>query len=134
MNPTWFLVRQHNGRESPALYFDFLPADLTRKLPRDERPVIIYGLRLDRLPEGERLAAMPLADLYALYQRLKARNKLPPQNFVDPPAKKDAARALIGHRERRKPRPGHNLPGEPFPAPDGLRPRPEAPAFIAAPK
>lgn len=82
----YFVVERRAGRECATLHRDHLQLVGTA----------VYKLRLDKLPDGARWAAMPLAELYALYCGLRDQGKLPPENLADPPRKSDPARRLLG--------------------------------------
>ena len=78
--PTYFVVVKVMGKSYPYIYWDELPRNPIRNLQ--------YVVRLDTLPNGDRLAAASLKDLFAVYERLKRRGKLPPQ--WEPPKKRPA--------------------------------------------
>lgn len=128
--PVTFAVRRANGRDDFAIYYDHFPAELSRKLPADVKPALIYALRLDRLPDGHEWKHKNLDDLSKLYARDKAAGSLPPSNVADPPKAKVATTLALGARRARMTRPWGQLPPEPYPAPEGLVSRPEAAAFI----
>jgi hypothetical protein len=67
----FFVVARVNGRPNPAIYWDELPRAPIRNAE--------YVVRLDRLPGGEHLLEQSLAQLFATYQTLKKRGKLPPR-------------------------------------------------------
>jgi hypothetical protein len=70
VRPAYFVIVNRNGRECPAVYWDELPRGTIRNR--------IYVLRLDTLPNAEEILAKPVTELYAMYQRLARRGKLPP--------------------------------------------------------
>jgi hypothetical protein len=67
--PAYFVIQHVMGRSEPAIYWDDLPRQPLRNLE--------YVVRLDTLSPV--LATMPLADLFAVYLRLKKQGKLPPR-------------------------------------------------------
>ena len=117
----YFIVSRRAGREEAAIIHDLVPGWL--------KPLIVYQLRLDRLPDAERWLAMPLDRLYAEYVLFRDHGRLPPSNVADPPQKKEPAKILAGHRERygleHDPR-----PAEPLPTPGEVISRPLGGAFI----
>ena len=127
--PVIFVIeRGPGGAEYPAVYRDHLPNWLTDK---SSVGLMVYALRLDRLPDAEKWIAMSLDELATTYCFLRDRGKLPPPNLADPPRKTDPTRALVGHREtvgigwlkeRRAP--------DDYPVPGTLRLRPEEGGFI----
>jgi hypothetical protein len=137
MAAVWFVMQRHHGDEFPALYFDFLPERLTRKLPVDdkkkpiEQPALAYTLRLDRMPEGNEWHTRHLDQLLALYQRHKAAGTLPPPNLADPPRKQEQG-TLRGVSFYAKKPPGYDQPPAAWPVPGTLQLRPTAGAFIPA--
>jgi hypothetical protein len=80
--PMFFVVERCARGEFPAIIRDRLPERLTAK----GSTLLVYACRLDKLPDGERLAGLRLLDLYRLYQRHKAAGTLP-NNLADPPQK-----------------------------------------------
>jgi len=58
-------------------------------LPRTPIRNLVCVVRLDELPNGHELRRCPLCGLYALYQHLQRRGKLPPR--WAPPKKAGAA-------------------------------------------
>lgn len=87
--PCYFVVARLMGRPAPMLYWDELPREPIRHLE--------YVVRLDELAPS--LVTSPLADLFAVYLRLKKLGKLPPRWEPPPRPKAEAARNLLGHRE-----------------------------------
>lgn len=85
--PCYFVVA---GR-APMLFWDELPRTLPRGLE--------YVVRLDLLPDGERLTRTPLRQLYGTYRALRRKGTLPPR--WEPPPRPPAAQAQLklGHRE-----------------------------------
>lgn len=83
MTPAYFVVTRQLGRETPAIYWDELPRSPLRNL--------VYVQRLDLFPNAAELVASPLADLFAVYQHLKRRGKLPPR--WEPPKPKEESPA-----------------------------------------
>jgi hypothetical protein len=79
--PAFFIVTRQYGRETPAIFWDELPRAPIRNL--------VYVQRLDLFPNGADLVRAPLAQLFAVYQHLKAREKLPPR-WEPPKPKKEA--------------------------------------------
>lgn len=69
--PAYFVVRRLYGRETPEIYWDYLPRESLRAL--------VYVVRLDQLPGAETLVRTPLHRLFSLYKRLKAIGQLPPR-------------------------------------------------------
>jgi hypothetical protein len=67
----YFVVQRLYGREVPAIYWDELPKAPLRAL--------VYIQRLDLFPNGAQLVKASLADLFAVYQMLKRKGKLPPR-------------------------------------------------------
>lgn len=138
MPPVWFVVERHHGQETPALFYDFLPARFTRKLPVDdkkkaiEQPPTSFMLRLDRMPNDPDWRVRPLSELMGLYKRLKALGKLPPPNTADPPKEGGQKGIEMGPEFWRfaPARPWHGMPARPWPEPGTLQPRPQAGAYI----
>jgi hypothetical protein len=87
----FFVVSRLHGRPTPALYWDELPRAGVRNLD--------YIVRLDQLPNGPQLVAQSLAQLFAVYQHLKRRGKLPPRWEPPPRPKARPATRKPGHRE-----------------------------------
>jgi hypothetical protein len=79
--PAFFVVTRWFGREMPAIYWDELPQAPIRNL--------VYVQRLDLFPNSADLVRAPLAKLFAVYQHLKRRGKLPPR-WEPPKPKKEA--------------------------------------------
>jgi hypothetical protein len=89
--PIWFLVTRAPWGESASVVVGLLPATLRRKIPKDSRGQpcepnpLIYSLRLDKLPSGQRsqwidengVPVMPIAEMYRRYCRFRDRGKLP---------------------------------------------------------
>jgi hypothetical protein len=117
-----FVMRPGAGREDAALYHDVL-TEAARKSA-------VYALRIDRLPAGHEWQGKNLGELCKLYARDKAAGTLPPSNVADPPKDKKPTTVAAGQRRARMSLPGRHLPPEPYPAPDGLRARPDAGAYI----
>ena len=69
--PVWFAVEHAPIGDVPALYRGHLPKRHDRR----------YVLRLDTLPAGERWLDKPLAELFAVYIRLRRLSRLPPASF-----------------------------------------------------
>jgi hypothetical protein len=92
--PTYFVVAKVMGKSYPCVYWDELPRAPIRNLE--------YVLRLDVLPNADRLVAASLKDLFAVYLVLKRRGKLPPR--YEPPRKPPAEKPeiLVGHRESQR--------------------------------
>ncbi len=110
----YFVVAQVMGRSTPAIYWD--------ELRRGGVPHLEYVTRLDALPNGKELLAAPLAQLFAVYQVLKKRGKLPPR-WEPPPRKKadaEGTKVLHGHRELFARRFLPDAPAEPWPDPDAI--------------
>jgi hypothetical protein len=84
--PVYFVVEKKHGREYATVQHEHLQ--------RGGRAV--YTLRLDKLPNPERWLAMPLAELYALYCKLRDAGQLPPPNIADAPKKAEPAKRLLG--------------------------------------
>lgn len=79
--PAYFVVQRIMGRETPLIFWDELPKAPIRNL--------VYIQRLDLFPNGADLVRAPLGNLFAVYQHLKARGKLPPR-WEPPKPKKEA--------------------------------------------
>ena len=69
--PAYFVVSRSMGREVPAIFWD--------ELPREPIPNLVYVTRLDQLSNGAELLSEPLSQLFAVYQHLRKRGKLPPR-------------------------------------------------------
>lgn len=106
--------RTPGGDEMAAVYRDHLPTRLTSYKPKEpiivagktlELNPIVYAVRLDKLPNGDELAAKPIDDLYRLYCWMRDDGKLPPPNLAEPP--KEKAKQGVEHRDtfRFMPRP-----------------------------
>ena len=67
----YFVVSRSMGREVPAIFWDELPREPIRNL--------IYVVRLDQLPNAADLLRASLGQLFAVYQHLLKRGKLPPR-------------------------------------------------------
>ncbi len=120
----FFVVeRRASGGEEAAIYRDVLPKWL-------KGPKIVYALRLDKLPDGERWAKLPLAQVYAQYCWLRDHGKLPPANLTPPPRKSDGATRLLGDRWKPPARAWPDRPADPFPLPGSIALKPDAGAFI----
>jgi hypothetical protein len=78
----FFVVTRWLGREMPAIYWD--------ELPRAPIHNLVYVVRLDTFPNGDKLVDAPLADLYAVYTMLKRKGKLPPRWEPPKPPPKQA--------------------------------------------
>jgi hypothetical protein len=120
--PAYFVVAKRHGVERVAIYHDELPRATIRNM--------VYVVRLDTLPNGHDLVRAPTGQLYAVYCRLRDRGKLPPR--WEPPPKPKAAKAerLIGHREDFARTWDSDRPGMPYPRPEDIKPKLEAPARI----
>jgi len=138
-DPIWFVVqRQRGGEEYPALFYDFLPPGLTRKLPVDdkrrpiEQPPLTYMLRLDRGDPGSWLKR-PLADVFGEYLALREICALPPASTVDAAtADKPKGREIGPDYWLFAPRrPWHGQAPDRFPQPGMIQPRPSAGAFVS---
>lgn len=139
--PVYFVVERGPSGETPAIYYNILPDRLTRKIPRDDRgqacgrAPIIYALRLDTLPGASRwideLIKRPLAEIYAEYCRRRDGNELPPTNLAGAQRKAAVARLAIGDFWEPPARIWEDRPADPFPVPGTLRPKLDAPGYIA---
>jgi hypothetical protein len=69
--PIYFVVTKVMGRSCPAIYWDELPRTPIRNLE--------YVIRLDELPNADKLLAASLNALFAVYLALKRRGNLPPR-------------------------------------------------------
>ena len=78
--PVYFLVVSWHGREHCSLVYDDLPRWVTGKRARDQG--LLYVLRLDTLPAGERWGSASLSQLVARYKLLRAQGKLPASNLA----------------------------------------------------
>lgn len=136
--PIWFVVRRHHGVESPAVFYDYLPPALTRKLPVDnkrrpiEQPPLVYMLRLDRADPGSWLKR-PLAEVFDEYQALREIGALPPASTIDQPATDKPKGREIGPDYWRftLALPWHGRAPDPFPQPGTIRSRSSAGAFVS---
>lgn len=81
LRPAYFVIRRLYGRETPEIYWDYLPRESLR--------AVVYITRLDQLPFAETLIRLPLERLYAMYCDAKVKGKLPPRWE---PSKKDQSR------------------------------------------
>jgi|SoimicMinimDraft_4_1059732.scaffolds.fasta_scaffold22895_1 hypothetical protein len=135
MPSVYFVMQRHHSHEFPALYYDYLPEQLTRKLPVDdkrkpiEQPALAYTLRLDRISEPTDWRVRPLDELLALYRQHLAAGTLPPSNIADPPRKQEQG-TLRGESFYAKKPPGYDQPPAAWPVPGTLQLRPQAGAFI----
>jgi hypothetical protein len=120
--PAYFVVAKRHGVECVAIYHQELPRAPIRNL--------VYVVRLDTLPNGHDLVRASTGQLYAVYCRLRDRGKLPPR--WEPPPKSQAAKAerLIGHREGFARTWDSSRPAEPYPRPEDIKPKLDAPARI----
>ena len=100
----FFVIEQSHGREYATVHREHL--QLTGKA--------VYTLRLDKLPDGERWAAMPLVELYAQYVKLRDAGKLPPENLADPRPKSEPAKRLLGEYWEPPARTWEDRPAEPY--------------------
>ena len=124
--PLYFVIeRGAGGRETPSIVHDILPDHLKRK----GSTLLVYALRLDRLPGGAEWAQKPLDELYRVYCVLRDTGRLPPPNLADPPRKADAAQRLVGHRESIGF--GTGLPPDEYPDPDAIKKNAQGGAYIA---
>lgn len=78
--PAYFVVSRIMGRPQPAIYWDELPRTPIRNLD--------YVVRLDQLPNADKLVNAPLVELFAAYLSLRAKNALPPR--WEPPQQRKA--------------------------------------------
>jgi hypothetical protein len=91
MRPAYFVVvLDFFGRETPAIFWDEPPRAIRR---------MVYIVRLDQFPNGERLVKASLPQLFAVYRALKARGKLPPRWQPPPRSTAGPAQRKAGHRE-----------------------------------
>ena len=88
--PAFFVVTRQSGREVPAIYWDEVPKAPIRNL--------VYVQRLDLFPNAADLVRAPLSDLFAVYQHLQRRGKLPPR-WEPPKPKKEAPPKEAGQGE-----------------------------------
>jgi hypothetical protein len=116
--PIYFVVERTALGEQPALYYDQMPIRLTGK--NAKRDGLIYAVRVDILPHAAQWLAMTLPELYAAFQKARAGKIALPQNIAPPPRATEAAKPLVGHRERFRKHPGSHLPAEPFPTIEDL--------------
>lgn len=107
--PAYFVVALRLGRPTPMLFWDELPSTPIRGLE--------YVVRLDTFPNGAELVRASLAQLFAVYQVLKKRGKLPPRWEPPPRPKAEAAKVRTGHREQHPRRHLPDGPIEPWPEP-----------------
>lgn len=84
IRPAYFVVRRHQGQEIPEIYWDELPRPEVRRLWD-----LVYILRLDEQPDAETVVNAPLGKLFATFQMLRRRGKLPPR--WEPPKAKPKA-------------------------------------------
>jgi hypothetical protein len=77
--PVYFLVTRRHGEEKFSLCYERIPTAYSGHRARDNG--LVYVLRLDTLPEGERWMARPLSELAAQYAWLKVRGRLPASNI-----------------------------------------------------
>jgi hypothetical protein len=90
--PAYFVVTRINGGgEVPAIFWDELPKAPIRNL--------VYVQRLDLFPNAAALVNAPLSQLFAVYEFLKARGKLPPRWQPPPRPKAASPTRKPGHRE-----------------------------------
>ena len=99
----YFTVERHMGKERPQLYWDELPRAPIRNL--------VYVLRLDTLPNGERMTRAQLSALYAVFCRLREQGKLPPR--WEPPPRPKAGGTTVRTGERFE-HPRRHLPDLPL--------------------
>lgn len=78
MIAVYFVIHRGPKVTYAAKYHDFLP----NRFPDPA----VYKLRLDRLDDPEKWCAMSLAELLAMYERLRAAGKLPAENLKAPVA------------------------------------------------
>jgi hypothetical protein len=123
-SPVYFVVERTIAGEQPAIYRDHLPDRLTGK--NAKRDGLVYAVRMDTLPHGEKWMAMSLSELYEAFRKAQAGNIPLPQNIASPPSETKPAERKMGHRERFAQHPGSHLPAEPFPTVEELDRRAEA--------
>lgn len=78
--PVYFGIVLRNGRECPQVYHDEVPRPLLVK-----GSPLVYCTRLDTRPDAEALASLSVRNLFAMYKRLKATNRLPPDQRGERP-------------------------------------------------
>lgn len=69
----FFVVVPWMGRETPALYHDEIPKTLSKHM--------VFGCRLDVLPDAEYWLSMNTSQLYNRFCELRKRNALPESNI-----------------------------------------------------
>ncbi len=150
MSEVWFAVTNRHGHETPQLYHCGLPVEITSpKLSQH----VVYKLRLDTLPDAERWLKMSLNELMNTYRLLRERAKLPqapPPPAAEPRKEmrellsaeelaegaRQAAPLLAYRAAHPELGPYALMPREteiyPYPVPDDVRLRPDAPGFCSA--
>lgn len=81
--PVTFVVERRNSVESAGIYVDRLPGRLTRK----GSTLLVYALRLDKLPPEQQQfwLSKGCTELLDVYRWLRDEGTLPPANLADPP-------------------------------------------------
>lgn len=116
--PVTFVIERRHGREFGSVIYGPLPERLTHK----GSTRLVFAWRLDKLPNGEALRQMPIADLVEQYERMKAAGKLPASNLADPPKKAEG-----GQKGMQR---GPETWWKPTPMPRGQDWTPDPPAMI----
>ena len=106
--PVYFFVERHPRGEQPAICYGQMP-----------RRGVVYGVRVDTLPNAATWLKMSLAELYAAYLKARDGKTLPVDPKLDAAASAPAQRAF-GERRTPSPRPWAHLPAEPFPTVEDL--------------
>lgn len=120
--PVIFAVERHAGGEKSGIYYDTrLPTWLTAK----GSDLLVYAVRLDKLPNGAELINRSVAELYSLFVHLRKAGKLPPSNLTEPPVKTQGRKgAILGEWWTPPARTWDaSAPAEPYPDPNAVRPR-----------
>ena len=127
--PLFFVIISWQGREYPRLYSGALPEWVTGKHAKLDG--LIYALRLDTLADELRWPGENLEQHVETYRRLQAAGQLPVPNLVAPRKKSEGARRKLGEWwEPPAPSWDPKAPGEPYPHPDQVKAKPDAPARL----
>ena len=76
---TFVVERRNGGIESPSIIYDLLPERLTNK---HSKHLLVYAVRLDRLPNGLEMAKLGPQELYRQFVEQRKTSRLPQSNLI----------------------------------------------------
>lgn len=119
----YYVVRRRAGMLSSMKCFGALP-DWAQGKHAATRG-LVYAVQLDALEDGDRWVGMTLSEL----DYMRELGSLPRSNLSRPPASKGGSTRLLGDWwSPPAPTWDQKAPGEPHPAPDQVKAKPDAPA------